>query len=318
MGKLVQQFMKFGVVGVIAFVIDYGLTVALTELAGVNYLISATISFTVSVVVNYLASMRYVFTHKQGLSRRREFVIFVVLSVIGLGVNDLLMWLGSSVLGVSYLIVKIVATAIVMVYNFVTRKIFLDGLGDKKMRVDYHTQDGRDTHWFTKYSGVRNILYERYIETTNENTKAKLERYIREEPCSACHGARLRPEMLAVTVSDKSIYDVCCLSCRESLEFFEGLELTERQQFIGGRIVKEILERLRFLVDVGLDYLTLDRASATLSGGEAQRIRLATQIGAGLMGVLYILDEPSIGLHQRDNRRLIRSASSRRSSACAT
>lgn len=185
------------------------------------------------------------------------------------------------------------------------KKIFLDGLGDKKMRVDYHTQDGRDTHWFTKYSGVRNILYERYIETTNENTKARLERYIREEPCRACHGARLRPEMLAVTVGDKSIYDVCCMSCRESLEFFEALELTERQQFIGGRIVKEIMERLRFLVDVGLDYLTLDRASATLSGGEAQRIRLATQIGAGLMGVLYILDEPSIGLHQRDNERLI-------------
>ena len=125
MEKLIAQFMKFGVVGVIAFVIDYGLMVALTELVGVNYLISATISFTVSVVFNYLASMRYVFTHKQGLSRRR--VIFVVLSVIGLGVNDLLMWLGSSVLGVSYLIVKIVATAIVMVYNFVTRKIFLDG-----------------------------------------------------------------------------------------------------------------------------------------------------------------------------------------------
>ncbi len=185
------------------------------------------------------------------------------------------------------------------------KKIFLDGLGDKKMRVDYHTQDGRDTHWFTKYSGVRNILYERYIETTNENTKARLERYIREEPCRACHGARLRPEMLAVTVGDKSIYDVCCMSCRESLEFFEALELNERQQFIGGRIVKEIMERLRFLVDVGLDYLTLDRASATLSGGEAQRIRLATQIGAGLMGVLYILDEPSIGLHQRDNERLI-------------
>ena len=185
------------------------------------------------------------------------------------------------------------------------RKVFLDGLGDKKMRVDYHTQDGRDTHWFTKYSGVRNILYERYTETTSENTRARLEKYIREEPCRACHGARLRPEMLAVTVGGKSIYDVCCLSCRESLEFFEHLELNERQEFIGGRIVKEILERLRFLVDVGLDYLTLDRASATLSGGEAQRIRLATQIGAGLMGVLYILDEPSIGLHQRDNERLI-------------
>ena len=185
------------------------------------------------------------------------------------------------------------------------RKVFLDGLGDKKMRVDYHTQDGRDTHWFTKYSGVRNILYERYIETTNENTKAKLERFIREEPCTTCHGARLRPEMLAVTVGGKSIYDVCCMNCRESLAFFQGLELTEREAFIGRAIVKEIIERLRFLVDVGLDYLTLSRASATLSGGEAQRIRLATQIGAGLMGVLYILDEPSIGLHQRDNARLI-------------
>ncbi|WP_302742267.1 excinuclease ABC subunit UvrA [uncultured Collinsella sp.] len=185
------------------------------------------------------------------------------------------------------------------------RKVFLDGMGDKKMRVDYHTQDGRDTHWFTKYSGVRNILYERYIETTNENTKAKLERYIREEPCTTCKGARLRPEMLAVTVGGKSIYEVCCMSCRESLAFFKGLELTEREAFIGRAIVKEIIERLRFLVDVGLDYLTLDRASATLSGGEAQRIRLATQIGAGLMGVLYILDEPSIGLHQRDNERLI-------------
>ena len=185
------------------------------------------------------------------------------------------------------------------------RKVFLDGLGDKKMRVDYKTQDGRDTHWFTKYAGVRNILYERYVETTNENTRAKLERYIREEPCSTCKGARLRPEMLAVTVGGKSIYEVCCMSCRESLEFFRSLELTEREAFIGQAIVKEIGERLRFLVDVGLDYLTLDRASATLSGGEAQRIRLATQIGAGLMGVLYILDEPSIGLHQRDNERLI-------------
>ncbi len=186
------------------------------------------------------------------------------------------------------------------------RRAFLDGMGDQKISVDYQKLDGRRSQWDTKFSGVRNILYERYTETTNENTKARLEKYIREGPCSSCHGARLRPEMLAVTVGGKSIYEVCCLSCRESLEFFEGLELTERQQFIGGRIVKEILERLRFLVDVGLDYLTLDRASATLSGGEAQRIRLATQIGAGLMGVLYILDEPSIGLHQRDNERLIK------------
>ena len=152
---------------------------------------------------------------------------------------------------------------------------------------------------------MRNILYDRYIETTNENTKARLERYIREEPCRACHGARLRPEMLAVTVGGKSIYEVCCMSTKEGLAFFEQLELTEREQAIGAAIVKEIVARLNFLVNVGLDYLTLDRASATLSGGEAQRIRLATQIGAGLMGVLYILDEPSIGLHQRDNERLI-------------
>ena len=166
------------------------------------------------------------------------------------------------------------------------RRVFLDGLGNDKMRVDYHTKDGRDTYWFTKFSGVRNILYERYTESESESTRAKLEKYIREEPCTACHGARLRPEMLAVTVGGKSIYDVCCMSCKQGLAFFEGLELTERQRVIGGRIVKEVIERLRFLVDVGLDYLTLDRASATLSGGEAQRIRLATQIGAGLMGVL--------------------------------
>lgn len=126
MKKLFQQLMKFGVVGVIAFVIDYGLMVVLTELFGVEYLLSATISFTVSVVFNYLASMRYVFTHKEGLSRRREFVIFVVLSVVGLGINDLLMFLGTSLAGISYLITKIFATAVVMVYNFVTRKKFLD------------------------------------------------------------------------------------------------------------------------------------------------------------------------------------------------
>ena len=126
MGKLVQQFMKFGVVGIIAFAIDYGLMVLLTEAFGINYLISATVSFIVSVVFNYLASMRYVFTHKEGLSRRREFVIFVVLSVIGLAINDALMFLGTSFLGISYLITKIAATAVVMVYNFVTRKKFLD------------------------------------------------------------------------------------------------------------------------------------------------------------------------------------------------
>lgn len=127
MNGIIRQFMKFGVVGLIAFAIDYGGMVILTELVGINYLLSATLSFAVSVVFNYFASMRYVFTHKQGLSRRREFSIFVVLSVIGLGLNDILMWVGSSVFSISYLIVKVFATAIVTVYNFITRKIFLDG-----------------------------------------------------------------------------------------------------------------------------------------------------------------------------------------------
>lgn len=126
MKKLLAQFMKFGVVGVIAFVIDYGLLALLTELFGINYLVSATISFTASVVFNYVASMRYVFTHKEGMSRRREFVIFVVLSVIGLLINNGCMWAGVELLGIHYLLTKIVATAIVMIWNFVTRKIFLD------------------------------------------------------------------------------------------------------------------------------------------------------------------------------------------------
>ena len=181
----------------------------------------------------------------------------------------------------------------------------LDGLGSTKVRVDYLTRDGRNTHWFTTYAGVRKILFDRYQETTSEVMRAKYEKYIREVPCSTCHGARLKPEILSVTVGEKNIWEVCELSCKECLAFFDGLELSERQEFIAGSVVKEILARLRFLVNVGLDYLTLSRAAATLSGGEAQRIRLATQIGAGLMGVLYILDEPSIGLHQRDNNRLI-------------
>ena len=181
----------------------------------------------------------------------------------------------------------------------------LDGLGNAKVRVDYHTRDGRDTFWYTKFSGVRSILFEKYQETSSENMRVHLEKYIREVPCPTCHGARLKPEYLAVTVGDKNIQEVCDLSCRACLDFFEGLRLTERQHLIGAAIVKEIVARLRFMVNVGLDYLTLSRAAATLSGGEAQRIRLATQIGAGLMGVLYILDEPSIGLHQRDNDRLI-------------
>ena len=186
-----------------------------------------------------------------------------------------------------------------------TQDALLNGLGDQKVRVDYHTRDGRDTYWFTTFSGVRKILFEKYQETTSETMKKHYEQFIREVPCPTCHGARLKPEYLAVTVGGKNIWEVCQMSCREALEFFQGLQLTERQHLIGARIVKEVVARLQFMVNVGLDYLTLSRAATTLSGGEAQRIRLATQIGAGLMGVLYILDEPSIGLHQRDNDRLI-------------
>ncbi len=130
MQKLIAQIMKFGVVGLIAFCIDYGLMVFLTEVVSINYLVSATISFTASVVFNYVASMRYVFRHKEGMSRRKEFVIFVVLSVLGLGINNGCMWIGVELCGISYLLVKIVATAVVMVWNFVTRKKFLDA-GDE-------------------------------------------------------------------------------------------------------------------------------------------------------------------------------------------
>jgi len=182
---------------------------------------------------------------------------------------------------------------------------FLYGLGNERVRVEYVTRDGRDTHWTITFQGLIKATADRYHETTSEAAKEKFEEYFSVSPCTDCGGARLKPEILAVTVGQKSIHEVTQYSARDSLAFFEGLRLTEREEQIGGRIIKEIRERLRFLVDVGLDYLTLDRTTSTLSGGEAQRIRLATQIGAGLMGVLYILDEPSIGLHQRDNARLI-------------
>jgi excinuclease ABC subunit A len=192
-------------------------------------------------------------------------------------------------------------------YSPKVRQAFMEGTGDARIRVDYVTRDGRDTHWYIRWEGLLEVTMQRYRETQSEITKRKMEEYLAIKPCKACGGARLKPEILAVTVGDKNIFQITQLSAKQSLTFFQSLSsrLSEREQVIGGRVVKEILERLRFLVDVGLDYLTLERATATLSGGEAQRIRLATQIGAGLMGVLYILDEPSIGLHQRDNERLI-------------
>lgn len=186
------------------------------------------------------------------------------------------------------------------------QRVFLDGLPKKeKVRVEYVTRDGRDTHWFIEWEGVKNAVERRHKESETDRARERQERFMTLHPCKSCKGARLRPEILAVTVGGKNIYEVTSLSARESYEFFESLELSERELAIGERVVKEILTRLKFLVDVGLDYLNLERGTATLSGGEAQRIRLATQIGAGLMGVLYILDEPSIGLHQRDNSRLI-------------
>ncbi len=185
------------------------------------------------------------------------------------------------------------------------REILMGGLGDERIRVDYVTRDGRETHWYSRYEGALASVMRRFEESESESVKEKLEQFMAVIPCKTCDGARLKPEILAVTFGGKNIFEVTVMSAKRSLAFFEGVELSEREEQIARRVIKEIVERLRFLVDVGLDYLTLERATATLSGGEAQRIRLATQIGSGLMGVLYILDEPSIGLHQRDNARLI-------------
>ena len=174
-----------------------------------------------------------------------------------------------------------------------------------RVRVDYVTVDGRETYWYIEWHGVIAAVEEKLREAGSDRQRERMEAYFSTVACNTCGGKRLKPEILAVTVGGKNIHEVCELSAVESLEFFKGLKLQGAELQIAGPIVKEILARLQFLVDVGLDYLTLERATATLSGGEAQRIRLATQIGAGLMGVLYILDEPSIGLHQRDNERLI-------------
>ena len=185
------------------------------------------------------------------------------------------------------------------------QKAIMSGLGKEKVRVDYVTVDGRETYWYIEWEGVLAAVMRRYQEAQTDTQRERLEQYFATIPCQSCQGKRLKPEILAVTVGGKSIHDVTEMSAADSYAFFNGLEFSGQAERIAGPIVKEIKARLKFLVDVGLDYLTLERATATLSGGEAQRIRLATQIGAGLMGVLYILDEPSIGLHQRDNERLI-------------
>lgn len=176
---------------------------------------------------------------------------------------------------------------------------------DFKVEVSYRNRWGRMREYTTGFEGVIRSLMRRHEETDSEQRKQYYESYMREVPCSACHGKRLRPEMLAITVDGESIADVCDMAAERSLEWINNLSLTGAAAKIAGEVVKEIRARLGFLNDVGLNYLTLSRAAKTLSGGEAQRIRLATQIGSGLVGVMYVLDEPSIGLHQRDNARLI-------------
>ena len=174
-----------------------------------------------------------------------------------------------------------------------------------EVHVKYKNRYGRVRNYSTGFEGVVPFIHRRHSETDSDYSRDKYEAYMRQTPCPVCKGARLKPEVLAVTLGGKSIAEVCALSIDECAEFLKGVKLNKREAQIAERVMKEVHARLGFLLDVGLDYLSLDRPAATLSGGEAQRIRLATQIGSGLVGVLYVLDEPSIGLHQRDNRRLI-------------
>ncbi len=176
---------------------------------------------------------------------------------------------------------------------------------DTEVHVRYKNRYGRERSYYASYEGVVPFLERRHREAESETSRERFEGYMREVPCPTCGGARLKPEVLAVTLGGRSIASVADLSIAECAEFLRGLELDDRQRLIAERVLKEVHARLGFLLDVGLDYLSLSRAAGSLSGGEAQRIRLATQIGSGLVGVLYVLDEPSIGLHQRDNRRLI-------------
>ncbi|QLL23703.1 excinuclease ABC subunit UvrA [Actinobacteria bacterium IMCC25003] len=174
-----------------------------------------------------------------------------------------------------------------------------------EVHVKFKNRYGRVRNYSTGFEGVVPFIHRRHSETDSDYSRDKYEAYMRETPCPACKGARLKPEVLAVTLGGKSIAEVCSLSIDDCATFLKQVTLNKREAQIAERVMKEVHARLGFLLDVGLDYLSLDRPAATLSGGEAQRIRLATQIGSGLVGVLYVLDEPSIGLHQRDNRRLI-------------
>ncbi|HQM37408.1 MAG TPA: excinuclease ABC subunit UvrA [Candidatus Bipolaricaulis anaerobius] len=183
--------------------------------------------------------------------------------------------------------------------------VLLYGTDGEPVEFTYTTTYGRTRVYQRPFEGLIPTLERNYRETTSEEAREGIEQYLSALPCEVCRGARLRPEALAVTVGGKSLWDVTRLPVREALAFFTSLELTEREQLIAHQILKEVRSRLQFMVDVGLDYLTLDRSAGTLAGGEAQRIRLATQIGSQLTGVLYVLDEPSVGLHARDNRKLL-------------
>jgi excinuclease ABC subunit A len=185
------------------------------------------------------------------------------------------------------------------------RELLVNGAGDKPYTVTYQNRFGRKRRYETTYEGVVPWLQRRYKDAESDGAREQYRQFMREVPCRDCNGGRLNPVSLAVTVGGKGIFDLSSLSLRRAVDWLDTIELSERDEQIARLVVKEIRARLSFLVDVGLDYLTLMRSAATLAGGEAQRIRLATQIGSGLVGVLYILDEPSIGLHQRDNRRLI-------------
>jgi len=185
------------------------------------------------------------------------------------------------------------------------RNLFLVGTDDDRVYVNYRNRMGRRRSYMLAFDGIVSSLQRRYRETDSSQQRERIEEYMTLRPCPECKGARLKPEVLAVTIGDRNIHDFTRLSVERSLRFVDELELSETESLIGARILKEIRERLTFLDDVGVGYLTLDRGAATLSGGEAQRLRLATQIGSQLVGVLYILDEPSIGLHQRDNNKLI-------------
>ena len=185
-----------------------------------------------------------------------------------------------------------------------TRAAILDGK-DYKVEVSYRNRFGRERRYTSGFEGVKAYIKRKHEETESDFARDRYEQYMRQVACPSCGGARLNPTILGVKVGSKSIADITDLSLADALAFVRGLQLSTREAKIGEQVLKEIDARLQFLLDVGLDYLTLSRSAGTLSGGEAQRIRLATQIGSGLVGVLYVLDEPSIGLHQRDNRRLI-------------